>query len=97
VRELRNVLERALIVSGGKSLDPMLPVVAEGPKGQAIKVDFRGRTLRDVTDELTRSMCLDALQRSHGNKREAAKLLGIARDSLYRYLKQFGVISEDRQ
>jgi DNA-binding NtrC family response regulator len=97
VRELRNVLERALIVSGGKHWEILLPASpASRPKAEvAIGRDFRGRTLREVTDEITRTMCLDALEQCNGNKREAARVLGIARDSLYRYLKQFGILARD--
>lgn len=95
VRELRNVLERTLILWDGKRFDVALPTFAGEKQDQAITIDFGGRTLRDVTDEITRSMCLDALERCSGNKKEAAKLLGIARDSLYRYLKEFGIFTGD--
>ncbi len=53
-----------------------------------------GRTLAEVTDEITKALCIDALRRSNGNKRSAAKLLGIARDTLYRYIKQFELESD---
>jgi transcriptional regulator of acetoin/glycerol metabolism len=52
------------------------------------------RTLREVTDEVTKAMCLEALKRSNGNKKEAASILDISRDSLYRYIKRFGIESE---
>jgi len=61
----------------------------------SLNIDFCGRTLRDVTDQVTRYMCWDAIQRCNGNKKEAAKLLGISRDSLYRHLKELGVLPED--
>jgi PAS domain S-box-containing protein len=93
VREFRNVLERALITSDGKRFDVMLPAGVRMEEAGSITVELYGRTLREVTEEITRHMCVDALRRSSGNKREAAKLLGIARDSLYRYLRQFGMLS----
>jgi PAS domain S-box-containing protein len=93
VREFRNVLERALITSDGKRFDVMLPSGVRMEDAGSINVEFYGRTLREVTEEITRHMCVDALRRSNGNKREAAKLLGIARDSLYRHLRQFGMLS----
>jgi DNA-binding NtrC family response regulator len=91
VREFRNVLERALITSSGNRFDVMLP--AGDKKTRSLNIEFNGRTLRDVTDEVTRCMCENALEQCCGNKRDAAKLLGIARDSLYRYLRQFGLLS----
>jgi len=83
VRELKNVLERALILSDGKQLEVKLPSgldASPGPPPLAAG-DFAGRTLRDVTDEITRAMCLGALEQCNGNKKQAAKMLGIARDS----------------
>jgi len=62
----------------------------------ALNIDFGGRGLRDVTEEVTRLMCWDAVQRCNGNKKEAAKLLGISRDSLYRYLKELQVLPKDQ-
>ncbi len=95
VREFRNVLERALITSSGDRFDVMLP--AGDKKTHSLNIEFDGRTLRDITDEITRYMCENALERCSGNKRDAAKLLGIARDSLYRYLRQFGLLSGKQQ
>jgi transcriptional regulator of acetoin/glycerol metabolism len=41
-------------------------------------------------------MCLEALRRCEGNRRCAARTLGIARDSLYRHMKRFGIMSENQ-
>ena len=53
------------------------------------------RTLHDVTDEVIKSLCLEALRRCEGNRRCAARVLGISRDSLYRYMKRFGIEGEN--
>jgi len=97
VRELRNVLERALILSEGKRFEVLLPASpANGTQSEMdVRANLCGKTLREVTDEITRMMCLDALEQCNGNKKEAARLLGIARDSLYRYLRQFGMSAGD--
>jgi len=98
VRELRNLLERALILWDGKRFELQLPVLEGGLRHEhwCFTVTFpEGRGLRDVVDEITESLCLEALRRSQGNKKAAARLLGIARDSLYRYLKQFGIEPEE--
>jgi PAS domain S-box-containing protein len=95
VRELKNVLERALIVSEGKRLEVELPCSLDSRAAQkgVAGGDFAGRTLREVTDEITRAMCVHALEECNGNKKQAAKVLGIARDSFYRYLKQFDILA----
>jgi PAS domain S-box-containing protein len=93
VRELRNVLERALILWDGRRFDVDIPAENSQKQDPGLKINYQGRTLHDVIEEITRLMCIHALKQCHGNKKDAAKLLGIARDSLYRYLKQSGVQS----
>jgi PAS domain S-box-containing protein len=98
VRELRNALERALMLSDGHSLSLTLP------SGKASSADWshvssfplQERTLHDVTDEVIKSLVMEALRRCEGNRRSAARTLGIARDSLYRHMKRFGITSENR-
>jgi len=97
VRELRNVLERALILSGGQHCRSVLDDLPDGfgrsPQGKApLDLSFEVNDgLHDATDELTLKLCEDALRASGGNKKAAAKALGISRDTLYRYLKKFGL------
>jgi len=98
VRELRNALERALILSDGRSLSLTLPSVQQSPQDWSHVSSFpvHERTLHDVTDEVIKSLCLEALRRCEGNRRCAARTLGIARDSLYRHMKRFGIESENQ-
>ncbi len=98
VRELRNAIERALIVSDGRSLSLTLPSVQQSPHDWSHVSSFpvQERTLHDVTDEVIKSLCLEALRRCEGNRRCAARTLGIARDSLYRHMKRFGITSENQ-
>jgi len=92
VRELKNVLERTLILGKVPPLGIGSAAKEEGQGDYSLTLRFgSGTTLRELTDEVTRSLCIEALRRCQGNKKEAAKLLGIARDSLYRHLKQFGL------
>jgi two-component system, NtrC family, response regulator AtoC len=98
VRELRNVLERSLMLSDGESLKLTLPALTASAQAWSIAPTFpvAGRTLHDVTDEVIESLCREALRRAGGNRRRAARILGISRDSLYRYLKRFGLERENR-
>jgi PAS domain S-box-containing protein len=96
VRELRNVLERAAILSNGGAMDLtglQLSIDKGRPNNEwsfTASYPFGG-TLQDVTDELTKSLLVETLRLCDGNKRKAAQSLGIARDSLYRYMKKFGM------
>lgn len=96
IRELRNVIERTLILGEAPPTGGSPPVSVGEDEDYLFTVRFNsGKTLRDIVDEISRSVCLEALRRSHGNKKEAARLLGIARDSLYRHLKHLGIEPEN--
>ncbi len=90
VRELRNVLERSLMVSSGGTIRVALPRPSTEPEDWWHKVRFpEGTSLHHVTEEVITSLCKEALRRSGGARSKAAELLGISRDSLYRYMKRF--------
>ena len=96
VRELRNVLERSLMLWTGGKFKLALRAQESNAEEWSFKTNFPpGRTLRDVYDELIQALCLETLQRSGGNRREAARILGISRDSLYRYMDRFGIRSNN--
>ena len=86
------------MLSDGQSLKLTLPALTASAQAWSITSTFplAGRTLHDVTDEVIESLCAEALRRSDGNRRSAARILGISRDSLYRYLKRFGLERENR-
>lgn len=92
IRELRNVLERALILSGGGVLKPTHLGLSEIEKGWTFATDFpQEKSLNDLTRELKRALIEEALRRSKGNKVAAAKLLRISRNSLNHYLEYLGI------
>ncbi len=97
VRELRNVLERSLMLSDGLKLNVAVPSIATSHQSWSHVSGFpeHERTLHDVTGEVIKSLCVEALRRSGGNIRKAARTLGIARDSLYRHMKRFGIEQQD--
>jgi PAS domain S-box-containing protein len=96
VREFRNALERALILSDGERLTLDLPSVSAARGECLCEVRFSpDRSLHQATDEVIRALCVEALKYCQGNKKQAAHILGISRDSLYRYLKKFGMETDD--
>ena len=86
------------MLSDGHSLSLSLPSGKAGPEDWSHVSSFplQERTLHDVTDEVIKSLVLEALRRCEGNRRCASRTLGIARDSLYRHMKRFGITSENR-
>lgn len=92
VRELKNVLERGLITARGGQIKPEhLPgriTRLERVNGGYIRPDG---SLRDTLSDMERQIILDALQSAGGNRKKAAKILGIHRSSLYEKMKQHNV------
>ncbi len=91
VRELRNVLERALILNPGPDLE--LPDLAQGqgPPAPATGAPESELNLRAALGRREREVLLEALRRSGGVRKEAARLLGIDQRNLGYYLRKHGV------
>jgi PAS domain S-box-containing protein len=92
VRELRNVLERALILSGGEkiNLSPLgLPTTDKSASEEwSFNVTFPSRkSVTEIFDDVKQALAEEALRRSGGSRKKAAGLLGISRDSFYRYIR----------
>jgi transcriptional regulator with PAS, ATPase and Fis domain len=89
IRELRNLLERALTMSEGGALDAdamfkVLPRVGGRP---ASKIGSRPvRPLAATLAEAEAQAIAEALVASRGNRTKAARLLGISRSMLYEKL-----------
>ena len=94
VRELENVLERAAILAGGAPALRREPAEI-GPEHLPRKLLEEAEVLAKHSllqpgfsiDELERELILEAMAQAHGNKSEAARLLGITRRRLYSRLK----------
>jgi PAS domain S-box-containing protein len=97
IRELRNVLERSLMLSDSGRLNVDLPAAEDRFRKNNLNVILRrDRNLRDCLDEVTKFLLLEALRNTGGNARTAAQLLGISRDSIYRHFKRLGINREVR-
>jgi DNA-binding NtrC family response regulator len=92
IRELRNVLERAIMLSGGGEVDESCLGLHETPGQWSYTVSFpNGKCLHDITDEVAREVVTEALRRAEGKKQAAARLLGISRHALAHQLKKLGI------
>ncbi|MBL8140380.1 MAG: sigma-54-dependent Fis family transcriptional regulator [Acidobacteria bacterium] len=85
IRELANVLERAMILQRGERLE----AGDLGLTQRAAAADAGDDTLSLRDNE--RRHIERVLQRAHGNVAEAARLLGVARRTLYDRLKALGI------
>jgi DNA-binding NtrC family response regulator len=94
VRELRNVLERAMIFSESDALSTLdlPPVMGSAPAGAAPGGAPPGDlNLRRALASREREMLHEALSRSGGVRKEAAKLLGIDQRNMSYYLRKHGM------
>ncbi|MCA9413665.1 MAG: sigma-54-dependent Fis family transcriptional regulator [Candidatus Omnitrophica bacterium] len=97
VRELENLMERATILcpEGEVGLEHLPPGLSHGLSSQVVSGDFQLPEEGLVMDELEKSLILQALERSKGNKSSAAGLLGLTRRQLYTRLEKYGLGSEE--
>jgi DNA-binding NtrC family response regulator len=88
VRELRNAVERAMLLADGNELNeshfPML-TVTEGDLSMSMGLPSEGINL----DALERSLVVQALERSGWNQTKAATLLGLNRDQIRYRIEKF--------
>lgn len=94
VRELEHVIERAVILSSGLEIRVEdLPDTVRRPGGAAHRMTAMpaGQSLED----LERLAIVQTLERTRGNKRAAAAILGIHRPTLYNKLRKYGLWRAD--
>jgi len=92
VRELQNIVERACALAKGSVLDPrdihLDTRASKVTNGGGFLPD--GMTLEQWEDEMVQ----EALRRAHGNKSQAARLLGLSRNALRYRLSKIGIADE---
>jgi Nif-specific regulatory protein len=83
VRQLRNVIDSAVVLAGG----PLIEVDDLGLRDSGLGGDV------DVLriDIWEKKLIIEAIRRAHGSVPEAAKLLGLSRATLYRKLEEYGI------
>jgi transcriptional regulator with PAS, ATPase and Fis domain len=88
VRELENVIERAVLINPGPEIAPdslfpsALTMLDENRSFMSLN-----ETMRGARELMEREKISEALQRASGNRSYAAKLLGISRSALYNKIK----------
>jgi transcriptional regulator with PAS, ATPase and Fis domain len=93
VRELENALTRAAVLARGPVVG--LEHLALG-RSAAVPDPAETATVGDRLDDVERAHVLRVLARTGGNKRQAARLLGISRPRLDRLLAEGGSVASDR-
>jgi DNA-binding NtrC family response regulator len=99
IRELRNILERLVILCSGRPVEPKhLPLKITGVAASnsdpeldsfgSFRLPAEGLNLRTTLQRLEESMIKQALVTTGGNKNQAAKILGLNRTTLVEKLRK---------
>lgn len=87
VRELRNMVERAIILCKNESLTEN-----DFMTNNSVKTDSKQSEVNFNLEENELSLIRLALKEKNYNQNKTAELLGITRDSLIRRLKKYGIV-----
>jgi DNA-binding NtrC family response regulator len=91
IRDLNNVLERAMILGNGEWI-----TVKDLPRWEVPEVDVSrsvGHDLRRTVRAYEKSHIENVLKETHGDRTQTAELLGLSRSSLYRKIEALGIQS----
>jgi PAS domain S-box-containing protein len=95
VRELENILERVLNFMDGPVVQPYhLPLHIQKATGENRQQD-NAFNLKLVVEEIEKQVIQRALERTNGNRIQAAKLLGISRANIYQKMEKYKLLSHD--
>jgi two-component system nitrogen regulation response regulator NtrX len=105
IRELRNTVERMIIMTGGDTIDlPDLPETVRSPatatipsaaaRGSAESDAVRAGTLREFKENAERAFLVGKLRENGWNISKTAEVIGTPRSNLYKKLEQYQ-ISQD--
>src|SRR3954447_12178656 len=89
IREMRNAVERAMLLAEGEWLTPELFPVAAGRGTAASMMELPEEGVQ--LDALERELVVQALRRTGGNQTKAAALLGLNRDQIRYRIEKFGL------
>lgn len=93
VRELENVIERAVVLCRGESLSPQdLPNIETS---DAEMVFAQATAQLPTLDQLEKRYMKFVLDKTGGRKEKAAQILGVNRRTLYRKEREYGFVTGD--
>jgi len=92
IRELRNVVERLLIMTEGDRIEKRdLPEQIRGEKGVVLPEAAKVKNLKDFRDLAEREFILAKLEANEWNISQTAREVDTPRSNLYKKLEQYGI------
>ena len=97
IRELENVIERAVLLSKDRYIGPDdLPGSIKQDASQQQKT-YKPISLKEALAEPEKNLIRQALEANHWNRQETAKALQINRTTLFKKMKQYGLYAESER
>ena len=96
IRELKNLVERTILVSGKPTLDASDFDAQYLRHDEPVKASESSSLAGMTLDEIERQTILQALDRHKGNLSQVAMTLGISRAALYRRLEKFNITVNEK-
>jgi DNA-binding NtrC family response regulator len=100
IRELRNVVHRALLLRKGPLIDAgdlTFDTEHAADTGAPTQELIPGLTLEQMLARVERQLVEAALRRFHNNRERVARELGVARSTLFKKLKDWGLTRQDER
>jgi two-component system response regulator AtoC len=91
VRELENVIERALVLSEGPAIDLEFLTTVMNVRPGTSQADDQELSIKKATRSLEQELIRRALGVTQGNRTNAAKLLEISHRALLYKMKEYGI------
>lgn len=92
IRELKNVIQRAIVYSPNRTLDKNVVLKALGIERAPVSIDLK---LHNIPERLKtdnkKDVILGVLDSVDGNRTEAAKILNVNPSTLYRWIQKYGL------
>jgi two-component system response regulator AtoC len=92
IRELENVIERAIVMANGQTieLEDLPPYVQQAPTSD-ILADDANLSIKQASRRLEKTLIRRALERTGGNRTQAARVLEISHPALLYKIKAYGL------
>ena len=98
VRELENVIERAMVMAGGRTIElEDLPPALQEAQTSPLLPDDGALSIKEASRRLERELIRRALEKTGGNRTQAAKLLEISHPALLYKIKEYGLDTGARE
>ncbi len=99
VRQLENVIERAVVLCTGDLIDlDLLPQEILRPQPMSVKeIPVEGVDLKDAVNQYTRALIEASLARCGGVQRRAAHLLKVRPSTLHEMIRRLGIETEGEE